>query len=200
MDKQEFSLGVKHQLFNNEVRKRRLQMGYTQRQLGKLCGIGEAMFSQIETFRQYPNFEKAKKIAEVLNTPLQVLFPKWIEILKTKETSVTTEHLVTERILEHPELKSLPAEVGNVEDLESEIDIDLLKDKLKNALDTLSDREQKVLEFRYGFEEMPDKKDPTFANIGRVFGVTNNRIKQIHDKALRKMRHPSRKSNLQKFI
>ena len=114
MENNLFSLGIKHQLFNNEVRKRRLELGLTQQQLAMSCGLGEQTLGQIETFRRYPSDYQSQKIAEALGVSIEVLFPKWIEELRNKPTSITTEHLVTERLLDHPELKSLPAPDGTI--------------------------------------------------------------------------------------
>ncbi len=73
----------------------------------------------------------------------------------------------------------------------------LLKEKLKEVLDTLTDREQKVLELRFG---LADGSPRTLEEVGRQFRVTRERIRQIEAKALRKMRHPTRLRQIQGFI
>ncbi len=69
----------------------------------------------------------------------------------------------------------------------------LLKEQLEDVLDTLTDREEEVLRLRYGLD---DGKARTLEEVGRVFGVTRERIRQIEAKALRKLRHPSRSKKL----
>jgi DNA-directed RNA polymerase sigma subunit (sigma70/sigma32) len=64
-----------------------------------------------------------------------------------------------------------------------------LKDKLNNVLDTLTERERKVLELRFG---LVDGYSRTLEEVGKQFKVTRERIRQIEAKALRKMRHPTR--------
>jgi RNA polymerase primary sigma factor len=73
----------------------------------------------------------------------------------------------------------------------------LLKDKLTNVLASLSEREQKVLELRFGLE---DGSSRTLEEVGKQFSVTRERIRQIEAKALRKMRHPTRIRQLHGFL
>jgi len=73
----------------------------------------------------------------------------------------------------------------------------LLKDKLGSVLASLSQREQKVLELRFG---LGDGYSRTLEEVGRQFTVTRERIRQIEAKALRKMRHPTRIRQLHGFL
>ena len=73
----------------------------------------------------------------------------------------------------------------------------LLKDHLDEVLKTLSDREAKVLKLRFGLE---GSKQMTLEEVGKVFGVTIERIRQIEAKALRKLKHPSRRKKLQDYL
>ncbi|MBM3875189.1 MAG: RNA polymerase sigma factor RpoD [Verrucomicrobia bacterium] len=73
----------------------------------------------------------------------------------------------------------------------------LLKDKLGDVLGTLTERERKVLELRFG---LGDGYSRTLEEVGKQFKVTRERIRQIEAKALRKMRHPTRLRELQGFI
>ena len=73
----------------------------------------------------------------------------------------------------------------------------LLKEQLDEVLDTLTEREQKVLRLRFG---MNDGRARTLEEVGREFDVTRERIRQIEAKALRKMRHPSRSRKLKDFL
>ena len=64
-------------------------------------------------------------------------------------------------------------------------------------MDTLTDREENVLRLRFGLD---DGKVRTLEQVGKVFGVTRERIRQIEAKALRKLRHPSRSKQLKDFL
>ncbi|MBI2012767.1 RNA polymerase sigma factor RpoD [Candidatus Curtissbacteria bacterium] len=73
----------------------------------------------------------------------------------------------------------------------------LLKDHIREVLATLSPREAKVLEYRFGLE---DGKQRTLEEVGREFGVTRERIRQIEAKAIRKLRHPTRSKKLRDYL
>lgn len=73
----------------------------------------------------------------------------------------------------------------------------MLKEQLVEVLDTLTDREQKVLKLRFGLE---DGRARTLEEVGKEFAVTRERIRQIEAKALRKLRHPSRSKKLKDYL
>lgn len=73
----------------------------------------------------------------------------------------------------------------------------LLKDKIDEVLETLTKRERKVIEFRFGLGNHPPK---TLEEVGQIFNVTRERIRQIEAKALRKLQHPMRATKLRMFI
>ncbi len=73
----------------------------------------------------------------------------------------------------------------------------LLQDKLDEVLDTLTDREKRILELRFGIE---DGRSRTLEEVGKEFGVTRERIRQIEAKALRKLRHPTRSREIKDYL
>jgi RNA polymerase primary sigma factor len=73
----------------------------------------------------------------------------------------------------------------------------LLKEQIRNALGVLSDREREVLQMRFG---LIDGQDHTLEEVGKHFGVTRERIRQIEAKALRKLRHPTRSRQLRDYL
>ena len=80
---------------------------------------------------------------------------------------------------------------------EDQVSKSLLREDLENVLDTLSPRERDVLRLRYGLD---DGRMKTLEEIGQIFNVTRERIRQIEAKALRKLRHPNRNSILKEYI
>lgn len=131
------------------------------------------------------------------------------EIAKVMEISVEeAENLM--RISQQP--KSLSTPVGDDKEATLEqfiadgskpslydaVSKELLKDALGEVLDTLSPREQRVLEMRYGLSG--DGKPKTLEEVGKVFKVTRERIRQIEAKAIRKLKHPTRARRLRDFL
>ena len=80
---------------------------------------------------------------------------------------------------------------------EDQVSKSLLREDLESVLDTLSPRERDVLRLRYGLD---DGRMKTLEEIGQIFNVTRERIRQIEAKALRKLRHPNRNSVLKEYI
>ncbi len=74
---------------------------------------------------------------------------------------------------------------------------ELLKDEIAEVLLTLTEREEKVIRLRFGLD---DGKSKTLEEVGQIFGVTRERIRQIEAKALRKLRHPSRSRKLKDYM
>ena len=74
---------------------------------------------------------------------------------------------------------------------------EMLKDEISEVLLTLTEREEKVIRLRFGLE---DGKSRTLEEVGQMFGVTRERIRQIEAKALRKLRHPNRSKRLKEYV
>lgn len=73
----------------------------------------------------------------------------------------------------------------------------MLKDELFEVLETLSPREQEVLKLRFG---LADGRQRTLEEVGKIFNVTRERIRQIEAKALRKLKYPSRSKKFKDFL
>ncbi len=131
-----------------------------------------------------------EEIAEEMKMPVD----KVREILKISQEPVSLETPIGEEEDSHlgdfiqDEQVPVPAEAAAFE---------LLKEQLNEVLDTLTEREQKVLRLRFGLD---DGKARTLEEVGRQFNVTRERIRQIEAKALRKLRHPSRSRKLKDYL
>ena len=135
-----------------------------------------------------------EKIGEQIAEELEMPVSKVREIMKIAQEPVSLETPIGEEEDSH---------LGDfIEDKEMMIPADaaaytLLKEQLLEVLDTLTDREQKVLRLRFGLD---DGRSRTLEEVGKEFNVTRERIRQIEAKALRKLRHPSRSKKLRDYL
>ena len=131
-----------------------------------------------------------EEIAAEMNMPVE----RVREILKISQEPVSLETPIGEEEDSHlgdfipDEDVPAPAEAAA---------FSMLKEQLIEVLDTLTEREQKVLKLRFGLE---DGRARTLEEVGKEFDVTRERIRQIEAKALRKLRHPSRSKKLKDYL
>lgn len=131
-----------------------------------------------------------EEIAKELDMPVERVW----EILKISQEPVSLETPIGEEEDSHlgdfiqDDNVPVPAEAAAQT---------LLKEQLDEVLDTLTEREQKVLRLRFG---MNDGRARTLEEVGKEFDVTRERIRQIEAKALRKLRHPSRSRKLRDYL
>ena len=132
----------------------------------------------------------AEEVSEYLNMPVD----KVREIMRVAQEPVSLETPIGEEEDSHlgdfiPDDDALaPEEAASMM---------LLKEQLDDVLSTLTPREKKVIQLRFGLE---DGRQRTLEEVGEEFGVTRERIRQIEAKALRKLRHPSRSKKLKDFL
>ena len=131
-----------------------------------------------------------EEIAELMNMEVD----KVENIMKIAQKPVSLETPIGEE--EDTELGSF-IEDDLVETPDEAATHVMLKEQLLEVLDTLSDREEKVLRLRFG---MDDGRARTLEEVGKVFSVTRERIRQIEAKAIRKLKHPSRSKKLKDFL
>ena len=77
------------------------------------------------------------------------------------------------------------------------VDYAILREQIMEVLQSLTQREREVLVYRFGLE---DGKPKTLEDVGKIYGVTRERIRQIESKALRKIHHPTRSKKLRDFL
>lgn len=131
-----------------------------------------------------------EELAEKLGMPVE----RVVEVMKIAQDPVSLETPVGEEEDSHlvdfiqDEKASVPADAAAMT---------LMREQLSEVLNTLNERERRVLSLRFGLE---DGKARTLEEVGREFNVTRERIRQIESKALRKLRHPSRSRMLRDFL
>ncbi|MGI6722245.1 MAG: RNA polymerase sigma factor RpoD [Anaerovoracaceae bacterium] len=152
--------------------------------------INKLMRIQRQLLQQFGREPTPEEIAEEMDLSVE----KVREILKIAQEPVSLETPIGEEEDSHlgdfipDEDVPAPAEAAA---------FSMLKEQLVEVLDTLTDREQKVLKLRFGLE---DGRARTLEEVGKRFDVTRERIRQIEAKALRKLRHPSRSKKLKDYL
>lgn len=148
----------------------------------------------IRTSRQLLQELGREPLPEELAKKLDMPVDRVREIMKISQDPVSLETPIGEEEDSH---------LGDfIQDEHVQIPVDaatytLLHEQLMEVLDTLTDREQKVLRLRFGLD---DGRPRTLEEVGREFNVTRERIRQIEAKALRKLRHPSRSRKLKDYL
>lgn len=177
---------VKARLYNNRLIKAREEMGYvTQVSAALAIGIAQTLLGSYESMSNSPWHEKtatwkvtAQRIADFYGYHPEELWPEVIQKVKQRYMEL--------------EIGSR----GFALDASHEIDRAELVVTARNALKTLSPREEKVVRDRFGF----NGDDKERAEIGQDFEISGSRIAQIEAKALRKLRHDSRAKKLEVFL
>ncbi|MQA97063.1 MAG: RNA polymerase sigma factor RpoD [Streptosporangiales bacterium] len=172
--------------------------------------ITRAIADQARTIRIPVHMvETINKLVRVQRQLHQDLGREPLPLEIAKEMSLPTERVIEiQRIAQEP--VSLQSPIGEedsdlgdfIEDADAVVPIEaaafiLLQDQLEHILGTLSDREQRIIQLRFG---LTDGHPRTLEEVGREFGVTRERIRQIESKTLAKLRHPSRAQMLRDYL
>ncbi len=152
--------------------------------------INKVIRTQRQMFQVLSHDPSNEELAAELGMPVE----KIRDILKVAQDPVSLETPIGEEEDSHLG-DFIPDEGGS--DPETLVNSALLKEEINKALDTLTERERRVLELRYG---LVDGKSRTLEEVGSEFKVTRERIRQIEAKAIRKLKHPTRRKILQGFL
>jgi RNA polymerase primary sigma factor len=159
--------------------------------INKLVRASRLLVQQLG--REPTSEEIARAMTDPLNGP-PVTPERVREIIKVSQEPVSLEMPVGEEDDSHlgdflPDEAALaPADAASNQ---------MLKEQVMDVLNSLTTRERKVLELRFGLE---DGRSRTLEEVGREFRVTRERVRQIEAKALRKLRHPSRSKKLKDYL
>lgn len=179
-------LGIDHVPFNYRLREARQRMGWNRTQLGTHAGVGNSLVGRYEALQQWPSKATQERLAAALQDASEYLFPPEVGVsLRGRRARVTTSVLSFEMLsLDAPEMRRLvaPSIVGDAP-------ADELPTLVAGLLDTLRPQERLVLEQRYGLNGEAPR---TLRGTATSLGVSSSRVQQVHNIAIRKLRHHSR--------
>jgi RNA polymerase primary sigma factor len=145
-------------------------------------------------YRRLTQEKGREPTSEEIGREMEITPEKVREIQKVSQEPVSLETPIGEEEDSHlgdfieDQAAPSPSEVASYQ---------LLKEQVEEVLDSLSGRERRVLQLRFGLD---DGRQRTLEEVGHEFGVTRERIRQIEAKALRKLRHPSRSKKLKDYL
>ena len=181
---------------NYYLKEARLKEGYTQKQLGRIIGVHTTAITAYERLRAMPSPEIAEKLAEVLHKSANELFPEKLRAYmrqirkeRKKDNEETHPHFIPlslglESSLEDPSpFTDLCAVLG--------ISEEELRQRTDDILQGLTYIEREIIKLRYG---LGDGYSYTLEEVGHIFKVTRERIRQIEAKAVRKLQKVSPKN------
>lgn len=185
----EFQFGLKQRFYNWHLRTAREARGMTQEDLSVAAGLKPQMVGVLERLYQYPSENIANALSLVLDLPVETIFPEWLREFRVGKVpqAIDEKHLsLSEAKASYISERKLLGD-GGLGEVEHRIGVEELQQPIAKALSSLHPRERTVIERRFGLNGAGVQ---TCAQIGLSFGVTGNRIWQIEQKALRRLRHP----------
>lgn len=192
-NEENFSIGIHTLAYHYKLRNLRKTKGLSQEELADECNMAIHRVQAIEQLKSFPTEPEAYAISDFFNIDPIKLFPKWSLLAFSVKRSEDKVFEVKRIALDSPEVLQLEAS----NDIEVEIDKDSLKNDIHKILNILNPKEQKVLSFRFGLMGETPK---TLDEVGKIFNIGRERVRQVEAKALRKLRRPSREHLLQNFI
>lgn len=183
------SIKPKHGIIYSYMRENNL----TIKQLSKIIGVGSAWLGGVINFKIIPvklDGESTQKLLSYFGLQYSDLFPS--ESLKI----ISGEHQVSKEIPKDRLIQWTGEQFDELPTIEYRED-NLLDQKIEEILNTLNPREKEIIKLRFGLNGSNKK---TYDSIAKSFGVTRVRIRQIEQKAIRKLRHPSRSNILKSCV
>ena len=190
---------VRLKLFTRNARliDARAEHEWTQIEVAGWADMTTSRLSDIENLKVIPTDLEMDDLAAVLVKSVEYLFPPVLTqsiscgVFDNREVSLSEEQV---GVLESRKaLLALPS----TESIERNVDRLALVNDVKEVLGTLPPREQRIIEMRFGIGY---NRTHTLVEIGKVFNVTSDRIRQIEARALRRLRHPVRSRRLRVFL
>ncbi len=183
----ESSLKIKMTIKNNEMEKARLALGLRQVDLAEKTEINDQRIGSIECCRNFPTNEEQIKISNILHISQRVLFPEWLKAFSEKwKRHENTKIVPIQELRLNKSPEFLMLESNDYEDIMNTTDSNILNKEIYKRMNiVLTPKEQRIIELRYGLD---GSGQHTYEEVGREFGVTRERIRQLEAKAYCKLK------------
>lgn len=191
-----FKLGYDIDSYNAKLRRIREDMGLNRKEMAEWLGISHAYYCSIERLKVYPSARVKEAIEKATKQLSEDIFPVQLKEFSKQKGSVEKDIPIEFLSLEASEETMFLPSADFTEEVESNIIKKELKTIVHNALSTLSPREENIIRLRFGID---DGKERSLEEVGKQFGITRERVRQVESKALKKLKHSRRCENLNRY-
>jgi len=175
---------------NNRLMEYREGLGKSTKEMAGLIGISYASYLNLEGCKHYPSQTMARKIADATGNDVEWLFPGFLKTI-SKTTAIHT--IPESNLIALSEVKQALLTDGTQD---KDLFLSEMNDAIQRALTLISPREKRILEMLYGLN---GECEHTQVAIAKEFCITHERVRQIEEHALRKLRNPNRSRLLRNF-
>ena len=179
---------------NHRFMDERRDRGLSQLQAADFIGVSAQALGGYERLRKIPNPKHAQKIADFYDKPIEYLFPEVIQLATDCGMGEVKSYLFDQRQIEGMHTENLKYLMESPEKMVNERE---LKEQIERSLDTLTPREASVINMYYGLD---GEEKISLEEIADKFSLTRERVRQIKEKAIRRLRYAPRSRNLREFL
>lgn len=182
--------------YNHRLRNLRKDKGYTLRELSELSKVSIQTISDLERLQQIPKNSTLEKIAKVLGTIPEYIFDENLKkLIELKFPHKISRIINEERFLDYNRREMLRIEEGSLPERNL-----LLEERtiaINEALSTLTPREKEIIKMYFGIGY---ETTHTLEQIGEKFNLVKERVRQIKEKGIRRLRHTRRSDTLREYL
>ena len=197
----DFSLGFKVTIFNVRLRRLRELLGLTQVELGHQVGVGSATIGNFERFLRFPPKVLADKIASVLHTTKEDIFPDWLQfyVLDKSTREFVSTDMQIQQAIERAPWKALESGWDEQEtgDPNERAEVSDRYTRIREIVGTLPPRQRQVLILHFGLDGEGTR---TLDHIGDIIHRNRERVREIEAQALSNLRRSSRAEELKAYL
>lgn len=200
-------IGAKVTFFNAKMRERRKELGLSQKELGELCGVSATAISGLEILKLRAPTAQTKKllflVADALDCDLEYIFPEdYLNAMELRKelagilpwsgkSLIFIREVRLDRLSPGEEISGLL-----MPSAEEDVCENILCENIREILDDLPERERDILKMRFG---IGGGETISLREISKIYGITKERVRQIENMALSRLRHPRIRRNLREW-